>query len=100
MYTPSRMAVNGETQPVANGMSSCSKCMGEDAPLNQSWVKLNVGGTQFLTTKTTLCRDPQSFLYRLCQEEDDLKSHKVGTTFLHYTTELRRIVSHCQGRPH
>ena len=72
------MAVNGDAKLVANGMSSCSKCMSDDAQTKHSWVKLNVGGTQFLTTKTTLCRDPQSFLYRLCQEEDDLKSHKVG----------------------
>ncbi|GFQ84898.1 hypothetical protein TNCT_416991 [Trichonephila clavata] len=43
------------------------------------WVKLNVGGTYFLTTKTTLCRDPNSFLYRLCQEDPDLNSDKDET---------------------
>ena len=41
------------------------------------WVKLNVGGTLFMTTRTTLCRDPKSFLYRLCQEDPDLNSDKV-----------------------
>lgn len=41
------------------------------------WVKLNVGGTVFLTTRTTLCRDPKSFLYRLIQDEPDLNSDKV-----------------------
>lgn len=41
------------------------------------WVKLNIGGTVFLTTKTTLCREKQSFLSRLCQEDPDLPSLKV-----------------------
>lgn len=41
------------------------------------WVKLNVGGTIFLTTRTTLGRDPQSFLFRLVQEEPDLNTDKV-----------------------
>uniref|UniRef100_A0A1B0DRF2 Uncharacterized protein n=1 Tax=Phlebotomus papatasi TaxID=29031 RepID=A0A1B0DRF2_PHLPP len=40
------------------------------------WVKLNVGGTYFLTTKTTLSRDPSSFLSRLIQEDSDLISDK------------------------
>ena len=49
-------------------------------PVNKrnEWVKLNVGGTMFMTTKTTLCKDPKSFLYRLCQEEADLSSEKVS----------------------
>lgn len=44
---------------------------------HSQWVKLNVGGTVFLTTRTTLCRDPKSFLYRLIQDEPDLNSDKV-----------------------
>lgn len=44
------------------------------------WVKLNVGGTCFLTTKTTLSRDPNSFLYRLCQENTALISDRVSIT--------------------
>ena len=36
----------------------------------------------FMTTKTTLCKDPKSFLYRLCQEETDLSSEKVSSTNL------------------
>lgn len=47
----------------------------------QNWVKLNVGGTCFLTTKTTLSRDPNSFLARLIQD-GDLISDKVGDFFL------------------
>jgi len=45
-------------------------------PLRKEWVRLNVGGTNFMTTKTTLCKDHKSFLYRLCQEETDLSSEK------------------------
>ncbi|XP_050099425.1 BTB/POZ domain-containing protein KCTD5 [Anopheles aquasalis] len=43
------------------------------------WVKLNVGGTCFLTTKTTLSRDPNSFLSRLIQEDSDLISDRDET---------------------
>lgn len=41
------------------------------------WVRLNVGGQHFLTTRTTLCRDPKSFFFRLCQEDNKLASDKV-----------------------
>ncbi|KAJ7330131.1 hypothetical protein JRQ81_016305 [Phrynocephalus forsythii] len=34
------------------------------------WVRLNVGGTIFLTTRQTLCREQKSFLCRLCQGEE------------------------------
>ncbi|XP_033096284.1 BTB/POZ domain-containing protein KCTD5-like [Anneissia japonica] len=57
--------VKMEGNDVVNGFQNTSK-----------WVKLNVGGTYFLTTRTTLCRDPRSFLARLCQEDPDLKSDK------------------------
>ncbi|KAF4095600.1 BTB/POZ domain-containing protein KCTD5 [Onychostoma macrolepis] len=43
---------------------------------SSKWVRLNVGGTYFLTTRQTLCRDPKSFLFRLCQTEPDLDSDK------------------------
>lgn len=46
------------------------------------WVKLNVGGTYFLTTKTTLSRDPNSFLSRLIQEDCDLISDRVSIIVL------------------
>lgn len=53
---------------------------------NKQWVKLNVGGTYFLTTKTTLARDPNSFLYRLIQEDSDLISDKVRTFLVYIFT--------------
>lgn len=51
---------------------------GPPATLPGKWVRLNVGGTCFLTTRQTLCRDPKSFLFRLCQADPDLDSDKVG----------------------
>ena len=75
---------------------------GKPASLNQSrtlsermnsmdeWVKLNVGGTVFLTTKTTLCREKGSFLARLCQDDPDLPSLKVlSNTVLNSYTHYR-----------
>ncbi|KAJ8344643.1 hypothetical protein SKAU_G00288360, partial [Synaphobranchus kaupii] len=46
---------------------------------SSKWVRLNVGGTYFLTTRQTLCREPKSFLYRLCQADPDLDSDKDET---------------------
>lgn len=45
--------------------------------LNRTWIKLNVGGKIFLTTRQTLSRESGSFLARLCQENGDLPSDKV-----------------------
>lgn len=42
------------------------------------WVRLNVGGTYFVSTRQTLCREPKSFLCRLCcQDGPELGSDKV-----------------------
>ena len=50
---------------------------GKNGCLSANWVKLNVGGQVFLTTKTTLTKEPDSFLARLSREEPDLPSDKV-----------------------
>lgn len=34
------------------------------------WVKFNVGGQRFSTSRITLARDKNSFLYRLCHDEE------------------------------
>lgn len=65
------------------GSGLCRRCSAGLGALTQrpggvsKWVRLNVGGTYFLTTRQTLCRDPKSFLYRLCQADPDLDSDKV-----------------------
>ncbi|VFV32773.1 btb poz domain-containing protein kctd5 [Lynx pardinus] len=67
------------------GAGLCRRCSAGLGALAQrpgsvsKWVRLNVGGTYFLTTRQTLCRDPKSFLYRLCQADPDLDSDKDET---------------------
>ncbi|CAH1795011.1 unnamed protein product [Owenia fusiformis] len=48
-------------------------------PIQNGWVKLNIGGTLYMTTRATLCRDHKSFLYRLCQDDPHLNSDKDET---------------------
>ncbi|XP_041938578.1 BTB/POZ domain-containing protein KCTD5 isoform X1 [Alosa sapidissima] len=54
-----------ETQTIGNG-SGINTASGN----NGKWVRLNVGGTVFLTTRQTLLKEQTSFLYRLCQQQD------------------------------
>ncbi|XP_051045278.1 BTB/POZ domain-containing protein KCTD17 isoform X3 [Phodopus roborovskii] len=53
----------GEAAPPAGAGSRAGGGWGK-------WVRLNVGGTVFLTTRQTLCREQKSFLSRLCQGEE------------------------------
>jgi hypothetical protein len=53
---------------------------------NDNWITLNVGGKYFTTTKTTLKKDPKSFLARLASIDkndvdqlNDLGSEKDET---------------------
>ena len=68
-HTSSTSAMETEDKLRENGTNDSVKA---------KWVRLNVGGTYFLTTRTTLCRDPKSFLCRLCQEDPDLNSDTVS----------------------
>lgn len=65
-----------EENGIVNGFEHCFDH--EHCSAKAKWVRLNVGGTYFLTTRTTLCRDPKSFLCRLCQDDPDLSSDKVS----------------------
>ncbi|XP_042252811.1 BTB/POZ domain-containing protein KCTD5 isoform X2 [Thunnus albacares] len=57
----------GGTAPQSIGNGSVINPSGGS---NGKWVRLNVGGTVFLTTRQTLLKEQTSFLYRLCQQQD------------------------------
>ncbi|KAK2820860.1 hypothetical protein Q5P01_023819 [Channa striata] len=57
----------GGTEPQSIGNGSAVNPTGGN---NGKWVRLNVGGTVFLTTRQTLLKEQTSFLYRLCQQQD------------------------------
>jgi len=66
-------------QQPAQTQQACSRTITKNK-FNQSskageWIRLNIGGQSFVTTKTTLCKDPDSFFYKLlCQEEQNKES--------------------------
>ncbi|CAG0918687.1 unnamed protein product [Notodromas monacha] len=83
---------------VTSGISSCKCDAGSLSPLNdktpseeelvpvrtpksasKQWIRLNVGGSYFLTTRTTLKRDSNSFLCRLCENDPELSSDRDET---------------------
>ncbi|NXN16785.1 KCD17 protein, partial [Indicator maculatus] len=59
----------GEEMEGAVGLR-CAWDIAPPAGTPAKWVRLNVGGTVFLTTRQTLCREQKSFLCRLCQGEE------------------------------
>ena len=52
-----------------NDSSNCNINVLNNHCNKSEWVKLNVGGTTFLTTKTTLSKDPESVLSKLVNED-------------------------------
>lgn len=81
------MAENGPTSLPTEPPKNSISCR------TSEWIKLNVGGTIFMSTRTTLCRDPKSFLYRLVQEEPDLNTDKVGILCKVLCNSLQRLLS-------
>ena len=67
---------------IANVSLSHSQFSNNNCLSNSEWVKLNVGGTVFLTTRTTLTKDPGSLLSKLVNEEmgDLVRDGKVCST--------------------
>lgn len=78
-------AIKGQTLPVAEGGGGFAGTKAESlppasplrvgvqlrGPAPRHRVRLNVGGTYFVTARRTLFRDPKSFLYRVCQADPD-----------------------------
>ncbi|CAK9299925.1 unnamed protein product [Gordionus sp. m RMFG-2023] len=57
-------------------MDYSSNSIGNNITTSSQWVRLNVGGTLFITTKTTLSKHMDSFLYRLIKEDPNLSTDK------------------------
>uniref|UniRef100_A0A6A7FS10 BTB/POZ domain-containing protein KCTD5-like n=2 Tax=Hirondellea gigas TaxID=1518452 RepID=A0A6A7FS10_9CRUS len=77
---------NGTSHPCSNTVHCClaaqssdsradlpndsiSKCSSNNKNNLNEWIRLNVGGTSFLTTRTTLCKDPNSLFCKLINED-------------------------------
>ena len=70
---PEKIEMNKNSNATDSVSDSDSKLtVKENKPRKNEWVKLNVGGTIYMTTRTTLGRDHKSFLYRLVQDDPEL----------------------------
>ncbi|XP_041363810.1 BTB/POZ domain-containing protein KCTD5-like [Gigantopelta aegis] len=67
---PEKIEMNKNTDSVPETDSKVT--VKENKARKNEWVKLNVGGTIYMTTRTTLGRDHKSFLYRLVQDDPEL----------------------------
>ncbi len=65
---------------------------------NGKWVRLNVGGTVFLTTRQTLLKEQTSFLYRLCQQQD-LHSDTVRQQWVMFVYDCVLMMLSCCAAP-
>ena len=92
--TNNGVATEIRTNATGESSSSKSTTLSEKIRYRDEWVRLNIGGTHFLTTKTTLCREKGSFLARLCQDDQDLPSVKVNTLCLSLSTDYRSSQNH------
>lgn len=69
-------ATSDATAAASEHGGTALQCIGNGSVINPNggnngkWVRLNVGGTVFLTTRQTLLKEQTSFLYRLCQQQD------------------------------
>ncbi|XP_059879912.1 BTB/POZ domain-containing protein KCTD17 isoform X3 [Delphinus delphis] len=71
-YMPASSRLAGRMQTLGRAMRMEAREAAPPAGAGgwSKWVRLNVGGTVFLTTRQTLCREQKSFLSRLCQGEE------------------------------
>ena len=69
---------SGSAAAAAGGGESSTATAAVVASRSSKWITLNVGGTCFMTTRSTLCRDSKSFLCRLVQEDPSLDSDRVS----------------------
>jgi len=69
----------GQSSNVGNVIpcSSMGKARESRVEDNDEWITLNVGGTRFLTTRTTLTKDPDSMLARMFSTNETSWSSRV-----------------------
>jgi hypothetical protein len=62
---------NGEISTSNHNRNRITNQLSEEKLISckAEWVRLNIGGQYFVTTKTTLCKNPHSFFYKLCQDD-------------------------------